>query len=441
MSDFRWLKIDTAAIMFSSLSTKEWGRTFRYSAYFKEAVDPARLEQACKELMPYYPAIYAYLKKGFFWNYLALSDRLPEIREENEEGMLPIVSRKDLRPDFRLTYKDNRINIECSHSLGDGKGIIIYFKALLTRYNELRKGASGEYVTKEDPAENIKNAFNDHYNGGEKAKGDPEKAFHFNEEFIPGYTKLLFAEMSTSKVKELAHKEKMTVTEYLTAVLMLGIIRSNSTPVNKPITVAVPVNLRRFFPTLTVRNFTVQTFITFNPDGRRDITLREILDATRGQLKQQIKKENLQKTINKYGSLVNNPVIKAVPNLIKQPVMRKMQLNTHSGVTTIFTNYGACTLPDSLKDDIEKLQFVNGDTRGYGLAVTCSCIGFDDTLSLCFSRANKDTVWYDACVKILEEEGLSIKTDVIEGISKGSTNGEKLKEGFGKEKIKAFFNC
>ncbi|MBQ6898184.1 MAG: hypothetical protein IJN70_04325, partial [Clostridia bacterium] len=91
MSDFRWLKIDTAAIMFSSLSTKEWGRTFRYSAYFKEAVDPARLEQACTELMPFYPAIYAYLKTGFFWNYLALSDRLPEIREENEEGMLPIV--------------------------------------------------------------------------------------------------------------------------------------------------------------------------------------------------------------------------------------------------------------------------------------------------------------------------------------------------------------
>ncbi len=440
MSDFRWLKIDTAAIMFSSLSTKEWGRTFRYSAYFKEAVDPAALGKACQELMPYYPAIYAYLKRGFFWNYLALSDRLPEIREENEEGMLPIVSRKDLRPDFRLTYKDNRINIECSHSLGDGKGIIIYFKALLTRYNELRKGEKGEYITKEDPQENVRNAFNDHYNGGEKAKGDPEKAFHFDEKFTPGYTKLLFAEMSTSAVKELAHKENMTVTEYLTAVLMLGIIRSNKAPVNESITVAVPVNLRRFFPTMTVRNFTVQTFITFNPEGRKDITLGEILDATRGQLKSQLNKENLQKTINKYGSLVNNPVIKAVPNFIKQPVMRKMQLKTHAGVTTIFTNYGACTLPDSLKDDIGKLQFVNGDTRGYGLAVTCSCISFNDTLSLCYSRANKDTVWYDACVKILEEEGLTVKTDVIEGISKGTPSCERLKEGMSIEKIKAYFS-
>ncbi len=411
MSVFKRIKIDTAAIMFSSLTTKNWGRTFRLSAYFKSPVEPEYIKKACLDLMPYYPAIYAYLKKGFFWNYLALSDLLPEIREENEKGMLPIVSRKDQRPDFRLTYKDNRINIECSHSLGDGKGISEYFKALLTRYNDLKNGAEGEYITCEDPSENIKNAFNDHYNGGEKAKGDPEKAFHFEEKYIDGCIKLLFAEMSTAKVRELARKENVTVTQYLTAVLMLGIIKCSKKPIYEPVTVAVPVNLRRFFPTESVRNFTVQSFVTFRPEGRQDVSLKEILEETRGQLKAQLKTEELQKTINKYGSLVNNPVIKIVPNIIKQPVMRKMQLKTHSGVSTIFTNYGACTLPDSLKGDIEKLQFVNGDTRKYGLAVTCSCISFDDILSLCFSYANRDTAWYDACVRILNEEGIDVKTD------------------------------
>lgn len=441
MSDFKWLKIDTAAIMFSSLSTKNWGRTFRYSAYFNSPVDPEKLKKACLDLMPYYPAIYAYLKKGFFWNYLALSHSLPEIREENEEGMLPIVSRKDGRPDFRLTYKGNRLNIECSHSLGDGKGIIVYFKALLTRYNELKKGASDKYVTAEDPSLNITNAFNDYYNGGEKAQGDPAKAFHFTEEYEDGYTKLLFAEMSTSKVKELAHKEQMTVTEYLTAVLILGIIKSRKEPVTDPITVAVPVNLRRFFSTMSVRNFTVQSFITFRPEGRQDVALKEILDAVRGQLKLQLKTSELQKTINKYGFLVNNPVIKAVPNIIKQPVMRKMQLKTHSGVTTIFTNYGACTLPDSLKEDIEKIQFVNGDTRRYGLAVTCSCISFGDILSLCYSHANRDSSWYDACVKILGEEGIAVKTDIIEGKAQPKdTKVKNFKQGFSFERLKAYFN-
>lgn len=441
MAEFRWLKIDTAAIMFSSLSDKDWGRTFRFSAYFKEDIDPSALKKAVEDLLPCYPSVYSYLKKGFFWNYLALSDRLPEIREENDSGMLPIVKRKDCRPDFRITYKANRVSIDCSHSLGDGKGIIIYFKALLTRYNELRKGTAGEYLTKEEPEKNSVDSFSDYYvKGAPKASDSREKAFHFPEEYEKNYTKLLFAGMSTEKVKELAHKENMTVTEYLTAVLILGVIKSNPSPINEPVTVAVPVNLRRFFPSVTLRNFTVQSFVTFEPKGRQDVTLREILDATRGLLKEQLKKEELQKVINKYGALVNNPVIRIVPNIIKQPVMRMMQKKTHSGVTTIFTNYGACNLDSSLAPDIEKLQFVNGDTRKYGLAVTCSCIGFGDNLSLCFSRANRDTVWFEACVKELKNEGLKIVTDVIESSATPAEYTEKNREKFSFERIKAYFN-
>lgn len=192
---------------------------------------------------------------------------------------------------------------------------------------------------------------------------------------------------------------------------------------------------------MSLRNFTVQTFVSFEPHGRQDVSLREILDATRGQLKAQLKREELQKTINKYGALVNNPVIRIVPGFIKQPVMRAMQKNTHAGVTTIFTNYGACSLPDSLASDVERLQFVNGDTRRYGLAVTCSCIGFGDVISLCFSRANKDTAWYDACVQILEDEGISVITDLIDGIREpegAAAVRERLP--LSKERIRAYFN-
>ena len=225
------------------------------------------------------------------------------------------------------------------------------------------------------------------------------------------------------------------------SVPALSLLEGQKRPVTEPVTIATPVNLRRFFPTMTLRNFTVQTFVTFEPKGRQDVTLREILDVTRGQLRAQLKKEELQKVINKYGALVNNPVIRIVPGVIKQPVMRLMQKNTHAGVTTIFTNYGACNLPDSLSPDVERLQFVNGDTRRYGLAVTCSCIGYGDVLSLCFSRANRDTSWYDACVQLLEAEGISVTTDRIDG-SEENSEEEPVKEKLplSAERIKAYFN-
>ncbi len=442
MEKYRWCKIDTASIMFSSLSSEKWGRTFRLSAYFKDEVDPVCIEQAVRELMPCYPTIYAYLKKGFFWNYLALSDKLPEIRELTDEGMLPVVKRKDGRPDFRITYKGNRISIECSHSLGDGKGIQIYFNALLERYNELKKGEKGEYISSEKPSENSRNAFADYYDkNGEKDKRKNGKAFHFSEIYEDNYLDIRFLEMNTSAIKELSHKEDLTITEYMTAVLILGIIKSVNEPINEDITVAVPVNLRRFFPTPTVRNFTVQSFVTFSPKGRRDVTLREIIEKTRGQLRHQLSKEELIKSVNKFGGLVNNPVLRVVPNVIKLPVLRKMQKSTHEGVSTIFTNYGDCRLPESLLGDIEKLQFVNGDTRSYGLSVTCSCIGYGEKLSMCFSHANKDTTWYETVCKILENEGLAIEKSSITGKAhdkKYPTEG--FREKLSAEKIKAYFN-
>lgn len=355
--------------------------------------------------------------------------------------MLPVTMRKDKRPDFRLTYKANRLNIECSHSLGDGKGMLHYFTALLERYNELKNGVTEKYICRENVAVNSDNSFSRYYDRGEKAKGDPVKAYHFAEKYIDGYTKLLFAEMSAEAVKNAAHKYGTTVTGYLTGVLMLGILRAIKKPVFEPITVAVPVNLRRFFPSESARNFTVQTFVTFNPDGRTDISLSDILDETRGQLEAQTQKEALQKTINKYGVLVTNPVIRVVPNFIKSRVMKKIQLKTHAGVTTILTNSGVCEFSEKLSNAVEKLQFVNGDTRGYGLAVTCSCITFKDVLSLCFSRANSDTVLYDACLKILAAEGLTVSTEVIEGKSIGKENsGTAIREKISAEKLKAIFN-
>ena len=165
-----------------------------------------------------------------------------------------------------------------------------------------------------------------------------------------------------------------------------------------------------------------------------------ILEGKSEQLKAQLTKEHLAKSINKFGGLVNNPVLRIVPNFIKLPVLRKMQKKSHAGVTTIFTNYGACELPGELGEAVEKLQFVNGDTRMYGLAVTCSCIGYGDTLSLCFSRANRDSSWYDACIDVLEEQNVEISVDRIEGKAREKHYSEDFREGFSFEKIKAYFN-
>ena len=442
MPAFQWFRTDTASIMFSALTTKDWGRTFRFTAIMDAPVDPDLLKAACADVLPFYPNMRLSLRRGFFWTYQTVSDALPEIRAEACRPLLPITARYRGLPDFRLIYNGSEVSLESSHCIGDGKGIMRVFEEILSRYVYLLDGGKEPYRPFQRPEESCENAFDTYYEkGGQRDTLRTQKAFHFEERYEPDYIRLLFAEADEQKILRLAHARNMTVTEYLSAVLILGVIRAAGKPISERITIAVPVNLRRFFDTKTLRNFTIQTYINFDPAGRTDWTLDEICDATYGRLRETLSRERLQLTLNKFGALKYNPVLRAVPYAIKRPVLVKSQNDSHASVTTIFTNLGDRPLPEALQGRVKGLRFVNGDTRNYGLAVTVSCISAAGVLSLCFSVANRDTRWFDACVDILREQGAEVTTRFAEGTGKPETPDKpKQKTPFTVEKIKAYFN-
>lgn len=417
MSDYRWMKIDTASIMFSSLSSKTWGRTFRTAAVFKdEEINDSILRQAAHDIIPRFPAMHARLKKGFFWNYLELTDALPEIRPEHSGGLLPITMRDDNRPDFRIVYHKRRVAIECAHHLTDGKGASEYFNALLTRYIELLDNPDSVYNCTLPTKNELSNAYADYYiKGGEKPAEDNSEAYHLNCKTEKNFLQFIFAIMSVDELRKLSKEKGLTITEYLTAVLILGTLNHADKPINEPVVIAVPVNLRAFFPTESLRNFVVQSKIKFDPEGRSDWTFDEICNNISGQLKKNTSPAELQKQLNKFGALVNNPVLRIVPSFIKQPVLRVSQRKTHAGFTTIMTNIGVTEFENILADRIERAEGINGDTSGYGLVCTCSATSFRDVFSLCFSVCSHDTSWPKECVRVLTSQGLTVRIESTHG--------------------------
>ena len=405
------IKLDTPSIMFTALTTKTWGRTFGFSAALSNGeIDPALVRQACRDIAPFYPHVFTNLRKGFFWNYQVPSGHDINIYEKSRRTVKPIGFRTDGKPDFRVTYSGSRITFEAAHCLGDGKGLLRFFAALITRYSQLKNGDTAPFVPETPAAEAAENSFDRYYQkNGEKDRSRPEKAHHLNVSFNEGLPEIIYAAMPVDKVKEKAHEKHMTVTEYLAAVLILGVIRSEPEPIERPVSVFVPVNLRQFFPSDTMRNFVIQTEIKFYPEGKRDDSLDFICEKTAKRLKKQLTKENLQSVINKYGSLANNPVLGAIPNFIKTPVMKKLQYSSHAAATTIFTNLGQIELPEYLQGVVTDLRFINGDTRYYGLASTVSCVSCNNTLNLCWSQATEDRRWLTECIAILNEEGVPAK--------------------------------
>lgn len=421
MKKYRWLKIDTASIMFTCLSSKKWGRSFRMAVVFKdEEVDPEILKRAAADISARYPSVHSFLRKGFFWNYQECTDKLPEIRQEFTRTLLPITMRDDGRPDFRIVYYKRRIAMESSHHMGDGKGAAEYFNALLERYAVLTQNPNAPYNPKPFDEEEISNAFQTYYQkDGEKAKSDNTPAYTLPGEIEKDFLQLIFSIMSVDEIRKISKENGMTVTEYISSALILGMIRNSKQPINENICIGIPVNLRRFFPTKSIRNFTIQTKIDFHPHGRTDWTFDEVCDKVKGQLNKHLEKEELQKQLNKFGSLVNNPVIKFVPNFIKLPVIKIMQHGSHKANTTILTNTGEYDIPDILKERIERVDGVNGDTSGYGLVSTCSAVSGNGYFSLCFSILNHDTSWAKQCIRILAEQGLNIRVESTHG------NGEQ----------------
>ena len=420
MKKYRWMKVDTASIMFSSLSSKKWGRTFRMAVILKDEVQPEILKKAAADIMPRYPSMHSCIKKGFFWNYLEGTELLPEIREEFSTPLLPITVRNDGRPDFRIVYYKKRLGLECAHYLGDGLGADAYFTALIERYVELKNNPDAPYCPAEFEEEEISNAFNTYYQkGGSK---DVEEEFHAHQiegTIETGFLQFVFAMMDLDELHNKAKEKDMTITEYLASALILGTIRHSSKPITEPVVIAIPVNLRRFFPSKTVRNFTIQSRIDFFPDGRTDWTFEEVCEKVKGQLKKRLIVDELQKILNNYGSLANNEVIKYVPNFIKLPVVRSRQEKGHGNNTTILTNTGNSKLSPTLEGEVIRADGVNGDTSGYGLISTCSALSCNGIFNLCFSTCSHDVSWTRECVRVITEQGIRVRIESTDG------NGEK----------------
>ena len=420
MKKYRWMKVDTASIMFSSLSSKKWGRSFRMAVIMKDEIDPLILKKAAADVMPRYPSMHTCIKKGFFWNYQEGTELLPEIREEFTRPLLPITMRNDGRPDFRIVYYKKRLALETAHYLGDGLGVNTYFTALLERYVELKNNPDAPYNPAVFEEEEITNAFNDYYvKGGSKDVEEEQHAYQIKGEIESGFLQLIFAMMDADELHEKAKEKELTITEYLASALILGTIRNASEPITEPVVIAIPVNLRRFFPSKTVRNFTIQSRIDFYPEGKNDWTFDDICEKVKGQLKKRLTNEELQKILNNFGSMANNEVIKYVPNFIKLPVVRMRQESSHGNNTTILTNTGNSDLSPILEGEVLRADGVNGDTSGYGLITTCSALSCNGVFNLCFSACTHDVSWAKECVRVLSSQGLRIRIESTHG------NGEE----------------
>lgn len=128
-----WYRLDNIGKFYSSRAGRSSQTVFRYSAELADGIDPDILQHALDHAIAQFPSFNVHLLNGMFWHYLEQSDGRPLVEPEH----LPICSRLHYGPKsmlFRVSYFRNRVNLEVSHIISDGRGAINLFKSLLHAY-------------------------------------------------------------------------------------------------------------------------------------------------------------------------------------------------------------------------------------------------------------------------------------------------------------------
>ena len=296
----RWDKLDNTANLFPSIAGESMTNVYRISVTLTDEIDSEKLQEALDIVLPKFGLFNVRLRMGVFWNYFEENGKkAPKVHEENTFPCRFIRPNKNHSYLFRVTYYKNRINLEVFHVLTDGMGGINFLRELTYQYlrlthPELAK-LKGDSLT-QGTSLNREDSFVKNYKSSKPSGFNRQKAYLLKLEKVPdGEFGLIHGMMPVSQLKQVCHRYGVSINDYLVACFVWSVYQEcfHGMPNNMPVRVAVPVNLRPYFDSVTTKNFFVMISAEFRPQNST-YTFEEVLKIVTDSINSQISKEHLE---------------------------------------------------------------------------------------------------------------------------------------------------
>ena len=383
-----WSRLDNAAKIFPPTSSRRDTKVFRFLCELTESVEPVPLQHALERTITQFPFFRSTLKKGMFWYYLEDTGALPQVAEEHEAPCAPLYDGEKPGPLFRVLYYGRRINLELHHALADGSGALQFLRTLVFSYLSERHGIKGTLSDDASPGERELDAFYKYYDRTQAVpKAVRYRACHIRGEHLPDYhTGVTEGILPASAMLAQAHTFDATLSEFLVAQLICAVRDGMAVREHlRPVVVSVPVDLRRFFPAQTARNFFGLIHVAYHVRKEKD-SFEQVLAAVRADFARQLTRENLEGVIGRYAAIENHPLIKSVPLQLKIPSLKLAGWWAGGGDTVALSNLGRVTMPTEAAPYIRLFDVV----LSTGRPQICLC-SFGDTLAVSVSSPLADT--------------------------------------------------
>ncbi len=392
-----WSRLDNAALIFPAAKRRGWHNVFRLSATLSEPVDVSAMQSALEVTVKRFPLIGSRLRAGAFWYYLEETSA-PEIKRD---GCQPIMKQRFgevRRCAIRVLYYKNRIAVEFFHAVTDGNGGLIFLKNLLAEYISVKYGESlplecGITDRLASPTdEELEDSFSE-YAGRVSAKRSADKAYRLTGvREKDGFLNLTLGIMSAKALTEHCRSLGVTVTCYLSSVMIMTLIGLQKRKVRdldkrRPVRVQIPVNLRKLFPSETVRNFVMVVNVGVDPK-MGDYSFEEILGIVKRQMELYITPKNMQAIFTTNVNSERFFIIKLVPLFIKNFVMKQVfdRVGESQGCITI-SNLGVIKMPREAEKYVKGFDFILGPQAKS--PHNCAVCTYGDELRINFIRRSE----------------------------------------------------
>jgi NRPS condensation-like uncharacterized protein len=421
VKEIGWLKLDNAAKLFPAIMSGELTSVFRITVFLKKPIKFSAIKEAVEISSRRFPYFSVSLGSGLFWYYLEYNHQIPRILTEEKIPCTAFATKRKNEPLYRILVKENRISVEFIHILTDGGGAFEYLKSLLYTYFRLNGNnipSDEEIILPESQIseEEIEDGYKRFFRRKIPPPGKLTKAWHlpFRLDGKPRL-KIIRSQITLDKLLEVARSYGVSVTEYMVSVYLFTlqmIYLEEKEKVKKQkrgvLRIEVPVNLRKIFPSKTMRNFSL--FVLPEIDLRLGVySFDEILKIVKYQLQTGADVKQITRFLSQNVGHEKSPFVRLLPLFIKSmaisAVYKRLGSNQCSG---ILTNLGRVKLPEEMENLIDAFEVVPTPPNTH-VKISCAMVTFKNQLRLDFGNISRSTSFEMHFLKYLTESGIPVK--------------------------------
>ena len=409
-----WYRLDNSAMVYPMVITLGTQSLFQLGAELNSNVNSNYLKIALNTALERFPYYKVELKNGLFRHYLDENTHFPIVKKYNGNLLQIINFRPNKNYLFRLSYYENKIFLDLFHGLCDANGGIEFLKTIIFYYFQLQhiKISPDNIYTldKSISPEEMEDAFLKYYKpfkffeGTKKMAGGtaykiPGKQFYFSG------LGLIQGTIPTQKLLDLAHLYNCTLTVFVSALLLYSVAKTNKNTKNKENFVAfIPINLRKFYPSVTMSNFTIfaKCVVPYNTP----LELANFIEIIKDNMRNQLKEDELSIKLS-YTSLFDKLVFLRFMPLIFKGFISRVGRNFpgKSKQTMIISNIGRVKI-DLEGDNINKFNFALN--TNHKSPKNIGIVSYKDKTIISFSRKVVNTEVEKEFFRTLANFGLDV---------------------------------